>query len=92
MTRGQTFVCHSQKRQEGRSTGKALAGQKKLGTVPVQRGMGAMVFYAADFAFVVTTSTYTESAKTLAARDSRITLIDGTRLVDDGALLGPRHT
>jgi hypothetical protein len=53
----------------------------KVGNSAVQEILGAMVYYGADLGFVVTTSSFTPSAIALAAKDSRITLIDRNQLV-----------
>jgi hypothetical protein len=52
----------------------------RVGNGAVQEVIAAMIYYKADLAFVLTTSGYTESARRLAARDPRITLINRAEL------------
>ena len=53
----------------------------RVGNGAVQEVLGAMAYYRADLAFVLTTSGYTTSARRLAASDARIRLIDRAELV-----------
>jgi len=55
---------------------------KKVGNGAIQEVLAAMLYYAADVAIVITSSRFTESARALAAKDNRITLIDRKKLVE----------
>ncbi len=65
---------------------------KKVGNGGIQEVLAAMLYYAADRAVVITTSRFTESARALAAKDNRITLIDRRGLVEMIEQYWPRIT
>lgn len=55
---------------------------KAVGVQAVQEVLGAKSFYQAQEACVITNSTFTQAAQTL-ARSARVRLIDGTRIQED---------
>jgi len=79
---GADILCEAQ--ADGGSK-KAVVQTKRwrarVGNGAIQEVIAAMMYYAADLAFVLTTSDYTGSARSLAAKDPRITLIDRVELV-----------
>ncbi len=79
---GADLLCDAQ--ADGRSKKvvvQAKHWRARVGNGAVQEVIAAMVYYTADLAFVLTASDYTSSARELAARDPRITLIDRAELV-----------
>ena len=77
---GADIECNSSDGRKG--VVQAKRWKARVGNGAVQEVLGAMVYYHADFAFVVTTSDFTDSARALAAKDPRITLIDRRKLVE----------
>ena len=54
--------------------------QGTVGTSAIQEILGALLYYDAELGFVVTNSRFTEGAKALAKKDTRIHLVDKTEL------------
>jgi hypothetical protein len=54
--------------------------QGRVGNEAIQEVLGAMLYYGAEAAIVVTSSCFSDSAKKLAAKDPRIRLVDRAEL------------
>ena len=60
-----------------------------VGNSAIQEVLGALLFYDCEIGFVVTNSSFTESARRLAERDNRIRLIDRKELARLAGLVFP---